>query len=626
MASETVLNGVSLYQQFVALHREQLVSSGVPVYLWEALFYKLEKHIFDAGAVFGLMQIEYEEGEKLKNDPSFTVLVTDEEGIQCNDPSHIYLIDHAWTFRPESARDQLIHVDSLRTRMRILMEIEGDLNTEELADAVMSQVWKYASCYSIGGEIQPEKKVPIWYVMDEFGSRINHSDQPNCRVVPFFYITEQAAYSLLFPIKDIPYSSVATRDYIEGPFKSEIHREALLLPWKPTDFTSISLQQREPDISYFTSGRKNETLRYGDAPDPIICKNRPLKVYTQYPFIAENLRDPRFEITEDENSADICWYVSAFKDFETLSLQTPNRIINQFPFEYILTVKDLLGVVCRRKAPNNITCDRETLKTYPSWLPATFDLNTEIEKFAAYFQARESKGIDNHWICKPFNLARSLDTHVTNNLSFILRLPFSGPKIAQKYVHDPVLFHRPEIGNVKFDMRYLVLLRSVKPLKAFVYNRFWLRFSNKPFELAHLEDYERHFTVMNYGETELCQMYCHDFVQQIEEQYPEISWTETEEKIINMLKDMLTAATEKEPPIGIAHNPQSRAMYAADLMLSWENSNGCKIIEPKLLEVNFSPDCERACDYYPDFYDNIFSTLFLDESKNANMHVLFDHK
>jgi hypothetical protein len=52
-------------------------------------------------------------------------------------------------------------------------------------------------------------------------------------------------------------------------------------------------------------------------------------------------------------------------------------------------------------------------------------------------------------------------------------------KVACKYVEDPVLFHREEIGNVKFDIRYIVLLSSVKPLKLYVYRVFWLRFANK---------------------------------------------------------------------------------------------------------------------------------------------------
>lgn len=59
-------------------------------------------------------------------------------------------------------------------------------------------------------------------------------------------------------------------------------------------------------------------------------------------------------------------------------------------------------------------------------------------------------------------------------------------------------------------------------------------------------------------------------------------------------------------PEGLGHNPQSRAMYAVDLMLV-EGPSGP---EPKLLEMNYQPDTGRACKYHPNFYNDCFALLF----------------
>lgn len=49
-----------------------------------------------------------------------------------------------------------------------------------------------------------------------------------------------------------------------------------------------------------------------------------------------------------------------------------------------------------------------------------------------------------------------------------------------------------------------------------------------------------------------------------------------------------------------------RAVYGIDVMIDAET------MEPKLLEMTFSPDCKRACEYYTTFYNEVFETLFLD--------------
>ena len=55
-------------------------------------------------------------------------------------------------------------------------------------------------------------------------------------------------------------------------------------------------------------------------------------------------------------------------------------------------------------------------------------------------------------------------------------------QVACKYIHDPVLFQRKDLEGeplVKFDIRYIVMLASTKPLKLYAYKVFWLRFANK---------------------------------------------------------------------------------------------------------------------------------------------------
>lgn len=203
-----------------------------------------------------------------------------------------------------------------------------------------------------------------------------------------------------------------------------------------------------------------------------------------------------------------------------------------------------------------------------------------------------------------------MDISISSNIHEILRLSqTSNPKICQKYIENPVLFIRPEIGKVKFDIRYVILLKSVDELDVYIYKNFFLRFANEPFILDNFDSYETHFTVMNYREnSNLKHLKCADFMEQWKDQFPENSWSDIEDKICVMLKELFVAATQSKPPCGIGASPQSRALYATDIMLCWENGQ----IQPKLLEINFMPDCKRACEYYPDFYNDIFKLMFLD--------------
>lgn len=600
------------YEVFIEQHKPQLLANNIPDHFWKPLCIKLKNEIFDAGNVFLIIQHGHEEsGESI----SSGVLV--QSKIDLNDGLNIYLIDHAWTYKATDAKRHLMLVPGLVERMAKLMNLA--LQSDNLVDDVYKEMWKYNQTYSYSSLVNIEDQLPAWYIMDEFGSAISHSDEPNFRSVPFLHIPEGLAYSLLFPIKHSEKGDIVSRDYVEGTV-NDIERKVKLIPWFSNSFRSISHIQEEPSEEYFLSVRRNETLPDFNALIPKVTNgsalnDKPLKVFSQYSYINEYLKNPKFIIVGDEDSADILWLITHFKQFKEFSQSYPTKFINQFPFECVITIKDLLAIVCRRKINygNTSTHDESICETSPAWLPITYNLVTELTKFVSYFQFRQEKGLDNHWICKPWNLARGMDMIITDNLNCIIRLSSSGPKIAQKYIEDPILFYRDGIGSVKFDIRYVILLKSVQPLELYIYKNFFLRFANKPFELSDFEDYEKHFTVMNYNESaNLHRLLCADFIREFNIQYPDNEWSTIEPKIMAMFKLVFECAIQKEPPCGIGRSPQSRALYAADIMLS-KNEKGDFV--PELLEINWTPDCQRACEYYPDFYNDIFELLFYDEEK-----------
>lgn len=145
----------------------------------------------------------------------------------------------------DTARNHLETIPNLLERMATLMDI-GDVNREKeiIIEEILTEMWRYIQTYSIRGlhdvsfllALSPaigtpfnlvtyvlqnvETTLPIWYVMDEFGSRIQHSDDPTFRTVPFYYTFTQVSYTLLFPIQNVKFRgsnvAVKARHHIES--------------------------------------------------------------------------------------------------------------------------------------------------------------------------------------------------------------------------------------------------------------------------------------------------------------------------------------------------------------------------------------------------------------------------
>lgn len=106
---------------------------------------------------------------------------------------------------------------------------------------------------------------------------------------------------------------------------------------------------------------------------------------------------------------------------------------------------------------------------------------------------REGQTMDNIWIMKRYRGRQSMDYPISDSLSCALRHVESSPRLACKYVTRPALYK-----GRKFDLRFYVIVLSLQPLRIFRHEMFVIRAANTQYSASDLEEYQKHFTVMNF--------------------------------------------------------------------------------------------------------------------------------
>ncbi|CEP11090.1 hypothetical protein [Parasitella parasitica] len=479
----------------------------------------------------------------------------------------------------------------------------------ERVDTIYNKMWSYIQTYTysiLQKDGQPTPQT-AWYINDEVGSAICHSSDPNVICLPFIFsrgASGMIPYSVFFPIKDIAGGDIITCDLLPKNVERESDKLAYLLAFQDRVLlTGDTERKRNELIQAFKAEHerlKNQkcTLAETLSSEQVLeafkkeaaeakTKADSIIVWTDTTFVQQFLKLGNVKFTDDPAKADIIWSCHDFQKWDSLS---PHQTVNQFPNEKCITFKHNMAELIR--------------KTYglPDWYMPTYNIMTQLSEVVGDYLNSEDSQETNLWILKPWNFARGLGLDITKNLSEIIRQhDNSVPKIAQRYLVSPCLYN-----GKKFDLRYIVLVRRTEPnLIAFVYNMFWTRLANKKYSLDSLDDYECQFTVMNYSKYEMTQLDYKSFIHSMEKQHA-IKWDVVQKDINNAMKKVLAAAAFTSQPLGLAHTTPNKfdafSVYGFDIMLTDD-------FKPVVIEANFSPDCTRACQYDPEFVNNIFSLV-----------------
>ena len=600
-------------------------------------------------------------------------MLTNQNGLAAC--SEIFLVDHALSIPDHDVnqlRAQLEQYPSVAERLATMFGLhtsDRPTEIENLHDEILLRFWKYAGCYHLSGGNNSQSN---WFVMDELGSSIAHSGEPNVVCVPFLFINtpSPASQPQIVPFSIVwPSQNIAHEDFVERDFCSwittPVERIAHLCDWIDGVDEEL-LGQLKTGSVYHSDALADITKRGGVDGQCFVAREFPSlesyittrpsplppltgsewKIYTadddplRFHDAIGGLSLPSFTIVKDKDLADILWLSDPLKVDETsefwcadskINNEKP-RYVNQFPYE---------GVLCMK---NIMTREIARCLGLPKWWLPCYDLETHLTVFVGDYLNRQETTVSNVenkeynvWIAKPSNGTRSSGHVVSDSLIRVIRaLEVNKARIAQKYIEKPLLYQ----GKYKLDMRFVILVRSFQPgyEEVYIYNEFWCRVASKPHLIESpnlncdgpvainkslLEDPESHLTAgyLHSGNDERKLPSCDDVIDDLLKTYPQLKWEEIYGEICHLIRELLLGLSKGQG--GNMHSKQARAIYGLDIMLqSITNTAGDVIAaQPKLLEVSFTPANNAVnpiyAKQYPTYVNDVISCLFLGSQSNV---------
>ena len=161
-------------------------------------------------------------------------------------------------------------------------------------------MWAYAGTYRLVTENQIDEE-NVWYINDEVGSAIRHSDAPNFALHPFIYAPNNKfddphtiTFSITWPIADVDEGEAIFRDFLKG-FDETKFRSSRFTVWfnTPQQYFSEQLSiyngvKPIEDAMAVHSAYQDKYAPLGSIDDH---GSLPIKVYSDYGQLIGNLTD-----------------------------------------------------------------------------------------------------------------------------------------------------------------------------------------------------------------------------------------------------------------------------------------------------------------------------------------------
>lgn len=223
------------------------------------------------------------------------------------------------------------------------------------------------------------------------------------------------------------------------------------------------------------------------------------------------------------------------------------------------------------------TIDEERQSALDAWLEL-------LEKRFGQWSLQGGWSSRNVWIVKPGTNSKGSGIECMSSLPDILhhcdRMP---NRLVQKYIERPLLL----FSGRKFDVRQWVLVKSVSPLKIFLFSECYLRLCNGMYDLGDLRDRERHISnwqVNKHGRNVVdgAAVSLSDFRSELLELTGRGDYWEKEllPSVKKIVVDTLRSADSQ-----LVQRAESFELFGFDLMVD-------EAMKVWLLEVNLSPGCE----------------------------------